>query len=140
MIAYFDTSALVPLLINESGSDRAGTLWDRAERLVSVRLVEVEACAALAHAQRLGRITRRELRTSRRELDELLDQVDIVDIDEELAGRAGDLAEERALRAYDAVHLAAVERVDDADTVLVAGDRALLNAAEALGIATAAIP
>jgi hypothetical protein len=37
------------------------------------------------------------------------------------------------------VHLAAARRILDADLVLVAGDRALLAAAESLGLAVAAI-
>ncbi len=46
---------------------------------------------------------------------------------------AADLAEVQPLRAYDAVHLAAALQVVEADLVLVAGDRALLTAAESLG-------
>jgi hypothetical protein len=40
----------------------------------------------------------------------------------------------RRLRGYDAVHLAAAERIGDATTVLVAGDRRLCDAALALGL------
>jgi len=46
VIAYFDTSAVVPLLVDEPGSSTAATLWDRADRVVSVRLVYAEARAA----------------------------------------------------------------------------------------------
>ena len=56
MIAYFDTSALLPLLIDEPGSERAGRLWDEADHVVSVRLIYVEARAALAQARRLERL------------------------------------------------------------------------------------
>jgi uncharacterized protein len=42
VIAYFDTSSIVPLLIEEPGSETAGRLWDEADRLVSIRLVYVE--------------------------------------------------------------------------------------------------
>jgi predicted nucleic acid-binding protein len=139
VIAYFDTSAIVPLLINEAGTHSAGRIWDRAERLVSVRLARVEARAALAQATRLGRISAQQLRKSKRALDDLLAQLDLVEIDDELARRAGDLAERQALGAYDAVHLAAAERVLDVDTVVVAGDRALLHAAEAMRMTIAAI-
>lgn len=139
MIAYFDTSAIVPLLIAEVGSAAAGTIWDQADRVVSVRLARVEARAALAQAARLGRISARQLDASRRDLDRLVDQLDLVDIDDHLVERAGDLAEEEALPAYDAVHLAAAHRLLDQDLVLVAGDRALLVAAQAIGITVAAI-
>lgn len=55
-------------------------------------------------------------------------------MDERLVQRAGVLAQDRALRGYDAVHLAAAERVADADTVLVSGDGALCQAGRAVGI------
>ena len=139
MIAYFDTSAIVPILIEEVGSEAAGTIWDRADRLVSIRLARVEARAALAQAGRLGRISVQQFDASNRELDRLVAQLDLVDIDDRLVERAADLAEQQALRAYDAVHLAAAHRLLDQDLVLVAGDRALLDAAHAIGIAVAAI-
>jgi len=139
VIAYFDTSAIVPLVIAESGTRTAGDIWDRADRLVSVRLAHVEARAALAQAARLRRISPQHLRSSVRELGDLFAQVDLIEADEDLIHEAGDLAEAQELRAYDAVHLAGIRRVADDDLVVVAGDRALLTAAEALGIAIAVI-
>ena len=139
MIAYFDTSAIVPILIEEVGSEAAGAIWDRADRLVSIRLARVEARAALAQAGRLGRISVQQFDASKRELDRLVAQLDLVDIDDGLVERAADFAEQQSLRAYDAVHLAAAHRLLDRDLVLVAGDRALLEAAHAIGIAVAAI-
>lgn len=65
---------------------------------------------------------------------------DLVEVDHALAVRAGELAEVRRLRGYDAVHLAAGERVRDPDVVVIAGDGALLDAAAAEGMAVAALP
>ena len=138
MIAYFDTSALIPLLVDEPGSAAASDFWDRALRVVSVRLVRVEARAALAQSARIDRISRAQLRAFVRELDELLDQLDLVDVDEELVRNAADLAESYSLRAYDAVHLAAALTAAT-DELVVAGDRALLSAASEAGLATGAI-
>jgi uncharacterized protein len=137
VIAYFDTSAVVPLLIAEPGSARAATLWDRADRVVSVRLIYPEARAALAQAQRLGRITARQLRDAVTAFDALFDEIDLVEVDDALARRAGDLAEVRQLRGYDAVHLAAADRVRDPNVVVIAGDGTLLGAAVAEGMAVA---
>lgn len=139
MIAYFDTSALVPLLVAEPGTARSRTLWDAADRVPAARLVYPEARAALARAFRLGRLTSRQLRAAVRRLDVLVEQIDVVEIDDLLARRAGDLAEIYALRGYDAVHLAAAERVSASDFVVVAGDGALLQAAASEGMAVAAI-
>lgn len=139
MIAYFDTSAVVPLLIEEVGTPTAAELWEHAERLVSVALLRVEARAALAQASRLGHISPRQLRTANTELAALVDQLDLLEVDDDLITEAGDVAEERALRAYDAIHLAGAQRARDSDLVVVAGDRALLEAARVAGMATAAL-
>jgi predicted nucleic acid-binding protein len=139
VIAYFDTSALVPLLVDEAGSEPAGRLWDGADRIVSVRVVYPEARAALAQAHRLGRMTAQQLRAAVDDLDRRCEQIDLFDVDDGLAQRAGDLAEHHALRGYDAVHLAAAHGVSDAELVVVAGDRPLLAAATADGLATASV-
>ncbi len=139
MIAYFDTSAIVPLLVAEPGSPRAATLWDGADRVVSARLVYPEGRAALAHARRLGRLTARQLRAAVAELDARYGEFDLVEVDDELARHAGELAEAHGLRGYDAVHLAAADRVRDRDLVMVAGDGALLAAATTEGMTTASV-
>lgn len=140
MIAYFDTSAVLPLLIAEAGSARAALLWDGADRVVSVRLVYPETRAALAHAERLGRLAARHLRVAVTEFDALFEEMDLVEVDDALARRAGELAEARQLRGYDAVHLAAADRVRDPNVVVIAGDGALLEAAAAEGLAVAELP
>jgi uncharacterized protein len=139
VIAYFDTSAFVPLLINEPASDHAGSLWEHADRVVSVRLIYPEGRAALARAHRLQRLTADQLRAAVTELDAKTAELDIVDVDDELARRAGGLAESRSLRGYDAVHLAAAYSIRDPDVVVVAGDGALLEAARVEGFAVAAV-
>lgn len=135
MIAYFDTSALIPLLIEEPGSVRAGRIWDVAPHVTSVRLIYTEARAALAQAARLGRLASADLAPAVDALDGLYDQLDLLEVDDPLVRRAGELAQHHALRGYDAVHLAAAERVRHDTTILVAGDRDLCVAAEMLGLA-----
>lgn len=139
MIAYFDTSAVVPLLVAEPGSGRAAQLWDGADRVVSVRLVYPEGRAALGQAHRLGRLTARQLRAAVHELGARCEELDIVEIDGTLAVRAGELAEAHGLRGYGAVHLAAAHRINDPEVVVVAGDRPLLAAAADEGLMTASI-
>jgi predicted nucleic acid-binding protein len=139
VIAYFDTSAFVPLVIAEQGSGRARALWDAADRVTSARLIYPEARAALAHAHRIGRLTNAQLRRAVSGVDELYDQLDIVELDDALARKSGALAETHGLRGYDAVHLAAAETLRDPDLVLVAGDGALLAAGATTGLATAVV-
>jgi uncharacterized protein len=140
VIAYFDTSAVVPLLVAEPGSARTASLWDGADRVVSVRLLYPEMRAALAQAERLGRLTAGQLRDAVTEFDSLFEEIDLVEVDDALARRAGELAEVHQLRGYDAVHLAAADRVRDPSVVVIAGDSALLDAAAAEGMAVAEIP
>ncbi len=137
MIVYFDTSALIPLLLAEPGTPLAQQLWDQADHVVSTRLVYAEGRAALAQAHRLGRATSSQLRKLVAELDDLYGQLDRIDVDDPLVVRAGELAQTHELRGYGAVHLAALERVAGKQTVLASGDRDLCTAAAALGFAVA---
>ena len=108
--------------------------------MVSVRLVYPATRAALAQAQRLGRVGTRDLRDAVTELDSLFEEIDLVEVDAPLARLAGELAEIHRLRGYDAVHLAAADRIRDPSVVVVAGDGALLDAATAEGMAVAELP
>jgi predicted nucleic acid-binding protein len=137
LIAYFDTSALVPLLVDEPGTDVATVLWNEADRIAAVRLVYAEGCAAFAMAVRAGRIGHSDLRKSIEGLDHLYQQMDIVEVSDALVRRAGALAEVHSLRGYDAVHLAAAETLIAEDLVFVAGDEPLCQAAGSVGLAVA---
>lgn len=137
MIAYFDTSALFPLLTEEPASPAAADLWDKATRVSTVPPLCPEARATLAQAHRTGRLTESEHSSAESELDSLDRQLDHVEVTADPAARAGQLAEDHALRGYDAVHLAAAETIADPDLVVVAADRNLKTAARALGLATA---
>ena len=137
MIVYFDTSALLPLVIEEPGSLIASRLWDDAERVVSSRLTYAQSRAALAMALRMKRLDEQDLRSAVDAFEVVHDQLQLVEVTEALVRRAGVLAEEFALRGYDSVHLASAEEIADEDVVLAAGDRDLLSAAGALGIAVA---
>lgn len=128
---------MLPLVIEEPGSQIASRLWDEAERVVSSRLVYAEGRAALAMALRMKRPDGQDLRSAVDSFEILHNQLHIVEITEGLVHRAGAMAEQFDLRGYDAVHLASVEEITDLDVVLAAGDRNLLAAAETLGIAVA---
>jgi uncharacterized protein len=71
------------------------------------------------------------------ELDALNAELVIVGVDEALAQRAGELADARALRGYDAVHLAGALALGPGETILVTWDRDLSNAAVGVGLAVA---
>lgn len=131
MIAYFDTSAFLKLLLREPGSGHARQLWTAADVALSSALLYPEGRAALAAGARLRRL---ELPPARRAFEQLFTGVDLVAAVPELLRRAGDLAEQQELRGYDAVHLASAEAVADQALVFVCADQRLARAAGALGL------
>ncbi len=137
MIAYFDTSALIPLLIGEPSSATCARMLNEAARSVSVRLLYPEARAALARAERLGRIAKRQHEVAVAELEMIVKEIDHVEITAQLVRHAGDLAQVHQLRGYDAVHLAAAIATLDDELVLVTGDNDLADAARAHGLPVA---
>jgi uncharacterized protein len=139
VIAYFDTSAIVPLLVDEATTETCNRLWNESTRVVSVRLIYPEARAALARAGRLGRLTRSQLNAAVLELDSLIEEVDVIELSPDIARSAGELAQQHGFRGYDAVHLAAALAVADDDLVLITGDLELATAAQAAGIADSVV-
>jgi predicted nucleic acid-binding protein len=137
VIAYFDTSAVIPLVIGEPSSATCARVWNEAARSISVRLLYPEARAALARAERVGRITKSQHAAAVAELETLVREIDHVEITAQLARNAGDLAQAHQLRGYDAVHLAAAMAALDAELVLVTGDHDLAGAARSLGLPVA---
>jgi predicted nucleic acid-binding protein len=137
LIVYLDTSAVVPLLVAEPTSDFCRYLWDQGDAVTTSRLTYVEAAAALAQAERAGRLTPDEHRAARRSLDRLWAEFDVIEVDDTLSRRAAALARDFALRGYDAVHCASAEQLDDDDVVAATGDRKLLDAWRKLGLSTA---
>lgn len=100
-------------------------------------LVYPEARAALAAAHRTKRLTARAHERAVAELAALHAELVIVGVDEALAQRAGQIADERSLRGYDAVHLASALALGPDETILVTWDRELNDAAGGVGLAVA---
>lgn len=96
-----------------------------------------EAHAALARARRDRRLSPAGAARALDVLSGLLAEVEALELDEGLAERAGELATTLGLRGSDAVHLASYERVESEDSMLVAADGALAQAALSLGHAVA---
>ncbi|MBO0853379.1 MAG: type II toxin-antitoxin system VapC family toxin [Nocardia sp.] len=136
MIGYLDTSAFIPLLIAEPGSQAAGKFWNLADAVVSSRVMYIESAAALAQACRLGRITDDQHAAGKHHLEALWQQLDVVDLDDSFVRYAGELAADHALRGYDAAHCAAAALVNDSDVVAASGDKRLLAAWKTIGVAT----
>ena len=136
MIAYFDTSALVPLLINEPTSEICRKVWNSASTVLSTILAHTEASAALAQAERQDRIDVPEHAAALALLELIWDRTDVIGTAEPIIRRASQLSAVYSLRAYDAVHCASAEFLTGSDVVAVSGDRRLLAAWHALGFHT----
>ena len=140
MILYVDTSALIKIYVTEEGTDSVQEAVSRASVVAASRVAYVEARAALARACRESRIGERDLRQSVAELDEDWKRFLVVEVSDDLVQRAGDLAEEYALRAYDALQLASaliLKRRVDSSVFFLAFDQALTQAAQSAGLAVA---
>jgi predicted nucleic acid-binding protein len=136
VIGYLDTSAFVPLLVAEPTSQACRRFWDDADAVVSCRLLYVEAAAALAQAHRMSRLDDAAHRRSRKLLDRLWAEMDVVEIDETLVDAAADVAFDCALRGYDSIHCAAAAQLADPNLVAASGYRKLLAAWGEVGVAT----
>lgn len=136
MIAYFDSSALVKLAIDELGSDSAAGLWDAADAVLSSRVAYPEVRAALGAARRSHRLTREQLPEATALWDGFWQSLRIMELDGGLAHRAGDLAEDHALSGFDAIHLASAVLLAGDQPIFATWDRRLHAAAQALGFLT----
>ena len=131
--AYFDSSAFVKLLVEEDGSSTAENVWNACEVATSSRLAYPEVRAALAAARRAGRLDDAALAAAEDRWEEYWSSVSVVEVDLEVAQRAGALAGEHALRGADAVHLASLLALGDPTALLAAWDRRLRTGALSVG-------
>jgi predicted nucleic acid-binding protein len=132
--AFWDSSGFVKLLIEEPGRDLAVDAWNKADRNVASRLVIPEVSAALATAKRTGGLDVHSDREARRRWAQHLRALELVEMAPAIGDRAADLVVEHALSGADAVHLASVLMLVDAEPVLVTWDRRLAVAARGEGI------
>jgi len=137
VIAYFDTSALIKLVIAEDGTDQAKLLWQQAGEVVVSRLAWPEGIAALAAAHRGRRVSGRGYQTASDGLRSCFERCTMVSIADLLVDHASDLAAGYDLRAAGAIHLATALAVMEADSVFVTWDRRLRLAAIQAGLVSA---
>ncbi len=122
------------MLVSEIGSEEMHAAHLDAGPLLCVGLGFVEATSALARMRKGREITTAQLRDSRAELEQLWKWVNVHATSEALIDRAARVAREDALRAYDAVHLAAAVSFAQTETLEFAcWDRELREAAKKRG-------
>ena len=104
--------------------------------LASARIAYAELRAAVAAADREGRLAPGAYIRAKRQVQALWRSTSPVEVDQALVEAAGDLAEQHGLRGYDAVHLAALKRLArPSNCTLACWDRDLRGAASSMGYA-----
>jgi predicted nucleic acid-binding protein len=139
--AYFETSAIVKLVLFEQGWDEAGEVWGGSDQVLTSPLAYAETRAAIAAARRARRISADVVVEAKRALDARFLELDLVEVSQSVVLRAGDLAEKHGLGGFDAVHLSSAAKLGRKGTLLVTWDRQLARAGreEGLEIAGASV-
>lgn len=128
MSTYLDSSVFLRRYLRESVVAAPPPEFGDVDRPTSCRIVQVEVL------RRLGQLTSPVERSLGQALFRFeFDHCEVVEIDDALCSRAGDLAAQHSMRSLDAMHLAAALRADCAE--FVTGDRRQAAVANALGMA-----
>jgi predicted nucleic acid-binding protein len=107
MVRFWDTSALMPLLVREATSARLQDLLRRDPAVAIWWGTPVECSSGLARLQRDGRLAQSGLRQAQGALDDLRAGALEIEPTEEVRSRALRLLAVHRLRAGDALQLAA---------------------------------
>ena len=136
-LVYFDSSALVKLVLEESGSDIAAALWNGCDAALSSRLAYPEVCAALAAAGRNHELTQSEAIAAAVEWETFWASMRPVELSAAVEQNAGELAARHRLRGADAVHLASALALGSTEVTVAVWDRGLHAGVIAAGLAVA---
>src|SRR5574338_1566061 len=132
MMLYLDTSALVKLYVDEPISGELTSAVDEAEAVATSLLAYAALRAAFARARREARLSAQAYRHVVEAFVKDWTRYIAVQVTDRLVKDAGDLAAHRALRGYDALHLASalVLREQISSIIFLAFDRELMAAAK----------
>lgn len=136
-LVYFDSSALVKLVVDEAGSDLAADLWDGCDAALASRLAYPEVRAALAAAGRNRDLSEDDLAKAEQAWEHYWAAVRPVELTTAVERHAGRLARTHALRGADAVHLASALALADPDLIIAVWDRRLHSGAASAGLQVA---
>lgn len=125
------------MLIREENEAQCRSIWDDSTQIVTSRITYVEAQAAVAAAERIGRIDSGQAKSARVRLDQLWRDAFIVEVSADLTYGAAACAREYGLRGFDAIHCASAMAVGGVDVLAVSGDKNLLDAWLRGGLAVA---
>ena len=136
-IVYFDSSALVKLVLDETGSDVAAAVWNACDAALSSRLAYPEVCAALAAAGRNHDLTESEASAAADEWETFWSSMRPIELSADVEKVAGELAVLHRLRGADAVHLASALALGSSQVTVAVWDKRLHAGAAAAGLPVA---
>jgi predicted nucleic acid-binding protein len=138
MICYLDSSALVKrYIVNEPGAADLRALAESSEAVITAVITRTEVVAALAKAARTGILSKAGSKEARRQFE--LDWPDFVrlQITEDTAKQAADVAWRYELRGYDAIQLSSAmqwQNSKQSSLTFAAFDQKLWQAAKDAGL------
>ena len=140
MISYLDTSALVKLYIEETGTDLVQEFANKSKILATSIVAYAEARAAFKRGLNEKIIEDKKYSICCQNLRNDWNHYLKVNIDNHLILLAGDLAERHNIRGFDSIHMASAiilkTKVNINDIVFLCWDKKLLEAAIKEGLAT----
>lgn len=128
---YVDASAAVKLFVDETSSEIARAALTDASELVASRLLYTEVGSAIAR-----RVDAPEGEHAQSDWDDMWSRYRAIDLDQQIASHALGLAVAHNLGTLDAIHLASVLRIPAVPIKFATWDRALWDAARAVGLRT----
>lgn len=134
MILYLDTSALIKLYVDEEGAADVHRAVEDSAGVATCVIAYAEARAALARRHRELAFASEAFRLVLAALDRDWRSFTRVEVNDALARLAGVLAEQKALRGFDAVHLASALALQArlGEVTFMAFDQRLVEAADGL--------
>jgi len=138
-VKYWDSSAIVPLLVSEAATDRSGNLLTADPQIITWWLSRIECASALNRLRRDGELSEVGLRTSLKDLEILAKSwVEVQPVDA-VRLAALRLLRLHPLRAADALQLASAVVAageDRSQLPFITFDGRLLEAADREGFST----
>lgn len=133
---FFDTSALVPLCVNESTSSAAGRIWKSSSGQIIWCETPVELESAIARLLRTNRLDMVEFNRAKKRLGNLETKWEVIEHDHRIIQLARTFPLQYGLKAADSLQLAAAlvwcnEHPKNRD--FVSADAGLLKAAGSAG-------
>jgi predicted nucleic acid-binding protein len=106
LILYLDTSSLVKLYVEETGTPEIERLVSEASLVCTSVVAYAETRSALARLCREGALTPEEHAQAKTDLDRDWPHFLALEVTPDVYRAAGSLAEKHALRGFDSIHLA----------------------------------